>query len=382
MLDIKFKLTESHTSARDWMAPAPLRQLFWNVTYACNHRCGICFTDSGAARADELTTAEAFALVEQAHRAGVRDVIVSGGEPFLRKDLLPILARMAELGLTARIASNGSLITPDLLGRLRRDTRVRSFQISLDTLDPALYGRLHGTGPEAHAAALRALALVRDHGFHATASTRLTPDTLDGIPALLERASAENWATFTVHCPLHTSRAEGAWPQDADVLSLLEPALGHFFGMARHWLVETYIPWAPYHEAMVRWSKRGRIVHVGCRAGRDRLAIHPSGAISPCVCLDVPAAHVGNVRRDSLAEVFASSPVCALFRHPEAHGICGDCANEPACGGGCRAAAFALAGRLDGPDESCPVRRRKAAAAGKTLRPSRCRNAMDKEGRP
>lgn len=359
MLDIKFKLTESHVSARDWMAPSPLRQLFWNVTYGCNHRCGICFTDSGAAHADELTTGEALAVVDQAHRAGVRDIIVSGGEPFLRKDLLVLLSRMAEFGITARIASNGSLITPELLDRLRRETRVSSFQISLDTLDPVLYGRLHGTSPAAHAVALRALEMIRDHGFHTTASTRLAPPTVAGIPALLDRACAERWATFTVHCPLHTSRTEGAWPQDTDVLALLEPAFRHFFGLPACWLVETYIPWAPYHEVVARYSQQGRIVHVGCRAGRDRLTLHPAGGISPCVCLDAPAVHLGNVRRDSLARVFEDSPVCDLFRRPAEHGICGDCANVSRCGGGCRAAAYAVTGRLDGGDASCPVRHRR-----------------------
>jgi len=359
MLDIKFKLKESHISARDWMEPSPLRHLFWNVTSACNHRCGICFSAAREEPADELTPAEGLHLVEQAKEAGVRDIIISGGEPFLRPDLLVLLSRMAELSITARIATNGTLLTSDLLDRLRNETRVSSFQVSLDTLDPVLYGQLHGTTPEAHAQALKALERIRDHGFHTTASARLTPQTVDGIPALLDRASEEGWATFTVHCPVHTNRTEGAWSQEADVLSLLEPAFEHFFSLPEHWLVETYIPWAPYHETIVRYSKQGRMVHVGCRAGRDRLTIHSSGVISPCVCMDMPDAHIGNVRTDHLKDVFENAPLCELFRHPEANGICTDCANVSVCGGGCRAAAYVLTGRMDGVDGSCPVRQRK-----------------------
>ena len=364
MLDVKFKLAESHSSAREWMAPAPLRQLFWNATYACNHRCGICFTGSGAARAAELTTDEALAMLEQARRAGVLDVILSGGEPFMRPDLPALLAWMGQAGLTARIATNGTLLTPELLDDLRRNTRVKSFQVSLDSLRPEVYAQMHGTDSGDHRRALRALDMIRERGFHTTAAARLTPDTLPEIPALLDRAAAEGWATFTVHLPVPTNRTQGAFSPEADLLALLEPAFRHFFAMSKHWMVEIYIPWAPWHGTISRLAAAGAIVHVGCRAGRDRLAIHPSGDVSPCVCMEAPAACIGNVRRDELAHLFETAPACDLFRHPAAHGICADCGNVAVCGGGCRASAFAATGRLDGTDPACPLRRARAAGSG------------------
>jgi radical SAM protein with 4Fe4S-binding SPASM domain len=359
MLDIKFKLKESHISARSWMEPSPLRHLFWNVTAACNHRCGICFSASGAERLGELSTDEALALVDQAHEAGVRGFILSGGEPLLRQDMPQILKRMAALGLKVRVATNGTLLTEEMLHFMRDETTVQSFQVSVDTLNPELYAELHGTTPSSHAEALRALERIRDHGFHTTASARLTPQTLEEIPGLLDRAAEEQWATFTVHLPVHTRRTEGASSQETDLLALLEPAVDHFFNMPDHWLIETYIPWAPYHDLMVRASARGRVVHVGCRAGRDRLTVHPSGDLSACVCMDVPAARLGNVRDDRLQDVFEQSPGCDLFQHPAAHGICDDCEQVAVCGGGCRAAAYALTGRMDGLDGSCPVRQER-----------------------
>ena len=243
MLDIKLKLKPGHTTQRDWMAPSPLKKLFWNVTYACNYRCEICFADAGRRRADELTTDEARDMLTRARTAGVRDIIVSGGEPFMREDMAVLLEHMADLGISARIATNGSLVTDDLLDRLRRRTLVKSFQVSLDTTDPELYRRLHGSPPGALESALEALAGMKTRRFHTTVSVRLTPATLPGIPDLLDLACAEGWATVTVHCPVHTRRVEGALPQDADVLTLLEPVLEHFRSLPERWLVETYIPW-------------------------------------------------------------------------------------------------------------------------------------------
>ena len=135
----------------------------------------------------------------------------------------------------------------------------------------------------------------------------------------------------------------------------------HFLKLPQHWLIETYIPWAQYHPAIKRFQKHIRFVHRGCRSGRDRLTINPTGWISPCVCLDVPAAYVGTVRQDNLLDAFHRSPLCEMMRRPQEHGICSGCPNVETCGGGCRAAAFALTGQLDGQDESCPLWKTRAA---------------------
>jgi radical SAM protein with 4Fe4S-binding SPASM domain len=283
--------------------------------------------------------------------------VVSGGEPFMRHDLPELLASMARLGITARIASNGSLLTEDLLDRLRGETLTKSFQISLDTLDPDLYSEIHGAPAAMLEAALDALRGIRSRGFHTTVSTRLTPATLPGIPEILDRAVDEGWSTVTVHCPLHTGRTEGAWPQETDVLALLEPVFEHFLALPKRWIVETNVPWAGYHPVMQRLQERIRVVHAGCGAGRCRLAVGASGWISPCICIDVPVARMGNVRQDALAVVFRESPIADMMRHPQDYGICSDCPNVATCGGGCRAVAVALTGRLDALDESCPVRR-------------------------
>lgn len=361
MLDIKLKLKPGHTSERAWMDPSPLRTLFWNVTYACNYRCPICFTDGGSPHPDELTTREALDVVKKAHEAGVSDILISGGEPFQREDLPEILRCMAGHGITARIASNGSLLTREIVSRLRRESLTKSFQISLDTIDPVSYAEFHRAPVDGLARALGALRIIQEHGFHTTVSIRLTPLTLPEIPRILELAEREGWSTVTIHCPLHTRRISESFPQDEDVLSLLGPALEAFCLDRQHWLIETYIPWAEYHPVMRRLEKKVRLIHRGCRAGRDRLTINPTGWLSPCVCMDLPEAYVGNVRTDNLAEVFQNSRTCDIFRHPEKYGICDGCPNLVRCGGGCRAAAMAQCGRLDGQDESCTVWKRRSA---------------------
>jgi radical SAM protein with 4Fe4S-binding SPASM domain len=362
VLDIKLKLKPGHTSERNWMDPSPLKTLFWNVTYACNFRCPICFTDAGKPAHDEFTTEEALEVVQKVRRAGIRDVLISGGEPFMRPDLVTLLVSLAEADISVRIASNGSLLNDHVLAELRNRTLTKSFQVSLDTVQPDIYAKIHGTSPDMWETVLGNLRRIQAHGFHTTVSTRLMPETLPGIPGLLDLADREGWATVTVHIPVHSNRISGAYSQDEDVLNRLAPAVEHFLGLPQRWLIETYIPWAPYHPLMARAGKRISVIHRGCRAGRDRLTINPTGSVSPCVCMDLPAATIGNVRDSELRDLFADSPLCRMLKRPAEHGICVDCPVIAECGGGCRAAALALSGRLDGPDSSCPVWKKRASA--------------------
>ena len=273
----------------------------------------------------------------------------------MRKDILDILVHMAKFGISARIASNGSLLTPEILERLRGETLTQSFQISLDTVDAGLYTHFHSSPSGSFDAVMDNLGHIQKYGFHTTVSVRVTPETLPGIPRMIDLAYQEGWSTVTLHLPVHTRRIDNAYPQDEDLFSRLQPAFDHFSQLPLIWLIETYIPWAEYHPVIRRLEKKLRLVHRGCRAGRDRMTINPTGSLSPCVCMDVPEAAIGNVREDDLRDVFQNSSVCQLMRNPEDFGICTGCPNFPKCGGGCRAAAFALTGRLDGDDMSCPV---------------------------
>ena len=160
----------------------------------------------------------------------------------MRSDIVRILEKMAELGISARIASNGSLLTDDILKRLKDKTVTKSFQISLDTSDPEFYEKFHGSSSGSFDHVLSVLRRIQAHDFHTTISVRLTPDTISGIPQLLDLASSEGWATVTIHIPLHTRRISCAFPQDVDFFSLLEETFEAFIALPEHWLIETYIP--------------------------------------------------------------------------------------------------------------------------------------------
>jgi len=77
----------------------------------------------------------------------------------------------------------------------------------------------------------------------------------------------------------------------------------------------------------------------GCAAGVSGLTIMPDGTVTPCRRLPVP---VGNVRRDSLRDIWASSEILNDLRDRSKYvGKCGACSRWSRCRG-CRAIAFAF----------------------------------------
>lgn len=156
----------------------------------CNLACAHCSTASGPHEAGELPKALLLAAIRDAAALGYRHVSVSGGEPLLSPDLLPILRRARALELVTSVATNGLL-----LGQ-RRWERVAEFVdlllVSVDGTEEehdALRGR-----PGAYAQTVRNLAAARRTGTPFALVTTLTQQrgarSLESVVRLAAREGA------------------------------------------------------------------------------------------------------------------------------------------------------------------------------------------------
>lgn len=107
----------------------------WNVTRRCNLKCIHCYAHAkDSSFKNELTTDEGKALLDDLAQFGVPVILLSGGEPVMRKDL-PELARYAvEHGMRAVISTNGTLITPEK-ARLFKEIGLSYVGISIDGME-------------------------------------------------------------------------------------------------------------------------------------------------------------------------------------------------------------------------------------------------------
>lgn len=143
-------------------------------TMRCNYNCHGCYSH-GRDSANELSTVELDALFGEAEDLGVTSIVVTGGEPFMRDDLLDLMARHRRLLFVP--ITNGSLVTPEVAQRIARRGNVLLL-VSIEGFPEDTDSR---RGPGAHKAALRALARLREagacYGFAAT-NTALNTDHL------------------------------------------------------------------------------------------------------------------------------------------------------------------------------------------------------------
>jgi 12,18-didecarboxysiroheme deacetylase len=83
----------------------------WNVTRACNLNCVHCYARSTEkAREDELSTPQAMTVIDDLVDFGTPVILLSGGEPMMRPDLMDIAAYAVDKGLRVVISTNGTLI--------------------------------------------------------------------------------------------------------------------------------------------------------------------------------------------------------------------------------------------------------------------------------
>lgn len=118
-----------------------------SVTDRCNERCLYCMPEGykgWAQKADHLSGAEIVKIAEAACGIGFRKFRLTGGEPLLRHDIVEIAEGIWKLpGVqTLGVSTNGTLLGRQAKGLKRAG--VRSLNVSLDALSPAVYRRVTG----------------------------------------------------------------------------------------------------------------------------------------------------------------------------------------------------------------------------------------------
>src|SRR5215813_13743534 len=133
-----------------------------SITDRCNERCTYCMPQElqeWLPRSEILTYEETLRLIRIAAELGVQKVRITGGEPLTRRDVIGFVRQLPEIhGITSvGLSTNGTLLAREIapgqtMAKALRDAGVQSINVSLDTLDGAVY--LQITGRDFHAQVL------------------------------------------------------------------------------------------------------------------------------------------------------------------------------------------------------------------------------------
>lgn len=258
------------------------------------------------------------------------------------------------------MATNGTLVTPDLAHRMTA-AGIKRVSISLD-------GATAGTHDEFRAIkgsfvrALRGIADLKGVGMSLQINTTIAKHNVAEAPAILNLALS--LGVDALHVFLLVPVGCGMEIAAEQMLSAAEyeDFLGWFYDRAQDADIELKATCAPHYFRILRQrqpeggslpkgSSHGMAAHTrGCLAGSGVFFVSYKGDVYPCGYLPVSC---GNVRRQAVADIWASSEVFRDLRDPQRlKGKCGRCAFRWVCEG-CRARAYAASGDYLGEEPCC-----------------------------
>lgn len=339
------------TRAEDVERPHPL-YCIWELTLACDLGCKHCGSRAGKPRTAELTTEQALAVVAQLADVGVRDVVLIGGEAYLRDDWTTIARALADRGITVGMTTGARNLTRERI-HAAVAAGLSSISISFDGLERTHDAQRGVRG--AFAAAVAAAHEVAATPMQLSVNTqinRLSMPELPAIARLLVELGARAWQIqLTVAMGRAADRPE----------LLLQPyELLTLFPMLVEILDETLVPggitlapannigyFGPYEHRIRAGGDSGRY-WTGCPAGLWLIGIEADGTLKGCPSLPTAAYAGGRVPETHIRDLVAHAPQLRALRERTAAdlwGFCAGCYYADTCKGGCSWTAHSLLGR-------------------------------------
>jgi radical SAM protein with 4Fe4S-binding SPASM domain len=354
----------------------------WNLTQRCNLFCAHCYASAapGADASGELSTDECRRVMADIARVnpGVF-LILTGGEPLLRRDIFDLARMGRDHGFTVVLGTNGVLLRERQARQLRAHG-VQGASLSLDSTDPVKHDRFRHL-PGAWQGAVRATEALRGEGLDFSIHMSVTDWNLDEVPAMIDLArhlgarvlnffflvrtgrgerltditAAEYERVLTYLARVQGvggDRAEEAGSRPLSVFEAHDDPWSAPAGRAGGLLIRAKC--APHfrrilYELDPSSPLLANYAHGSCPAGKYYCRITPTGDVTPCPYMPVAA---GNLRQTAFAELWQESPVFADLREARLGGRCGACEYRAICGG-CRCRAYAASGDYLAEDPAC-----------------------------
>ena len=117
-----------------------LKSIHLEIASECNERCIHCYIpheEKNKVISQELL----YRVLEEGRKLNIINVVLSGGEPLLHKDIILFLRKCKELDLSVNVLTNLTLLTDEILNAMK-ETPLLSVQTSLYSMDPTIHDRI------------------------------------------------------------------------------------------------------------------------------------------------------------------------------------------------------------------------------------------------
>ncbi len=340
----------------------PLGSLYLYLSESCNLRCRHCWVSPAPPGDGAETLADYAVLTEAIVRAkelGLGAVKLTGGEPFLRGDIVALLRFLRREDLIIDIETNGTMIDADM-ARILGECGVRQVSISLDAARADRHDRLRGV-PGCHGRAVEALRRLGSEGIARQVIMSLYGENIPEIEPLAALCDDLGVTSLKINPVMPTGRGKTVFQRGENV------AIEELLRIDRR--IDTQLN-DRYKTAISLCMPIG-LKSLEAITGTplyechilNILGILADGTVSLCgIGQTETELNLGNIAVDDIREIWRRHPLLRKLREDmpsRLEGICGRCIFKFCCLGSCRACAYAATGDLRSPFFMCEEADRK-----------------------
>lgn len=341
----------------------------WNMTRRCNLRCVHCYSSSQNIRyGNELTPAEAKAMIRDLATFGSPVILFSGGEPLMHRDL-PELARYAvDQGMRAVISTNGTLITRQKAA-VFKEIGLSYVGVSLDGMKVT---HDHFRGVEgAFDTAMKGIRTCRDLGIKVGVRFTINRHNVADVPAIFDLLEKENIPRCCFYHLVYSGRGSKLIGEDLShdqtraLLDLIMDRTKDLFsrGLEKEILTVDNHADGPYLYLRLQKENPGRAAEVlellkmneGNSSGNGIACISWDGEVHADPFWR--GISFGNVRKRPFSEIWMDTGNALMAKlkdkKPYVTGRCAQCRWLDICAGNFRARSEAVTGDIWAPDPAC-----------------------------
>lgn len=311
------------------------------VTSNCNHCCQFCYN---VWQKGQFPEADMFFILDRLREADVKVLFLTGGEPFLRKDIFQLIEYSVQNKMKINAVTNGTLLTEKKARRLK-ELGV-SVQVSLHGTEQT-HNYLVGV-PGAYKKAMQGLAYLRECKVPLSINITLTRYNFSEIPHVGVIARSLNARLSMTRLVLTGTDINKSLQFTKETIFELIDFLAEHPDLKGSSILSPFPLCCLGEEGIPKMLKIYDMYDVvGCQGGITWCAVSPEGKVRICGAMEEEA---GDLKIDDLRTIWKSKSIwkCRTFAH--VHQVCLECEYLSVCNGGCRADAYALSGSMSAPD--------------------------------
>jgi len=320
----------------------------WHITNECNLRCKHCYHSDyidDSLNIDQLLLIGNH-LCDAAQKWGKKaSFSLTGGEPFSNsKNIFSLLDLLEKRNVDrVDILTNGTLIDEKITKKLKKYTKLRRIQLSLEGLKDT-NDKIRGNG--SYERTIKTIKQLKEQSFNVSIMMTIGRHNYNEVIPLAKELGLLNVDAFILDrfIPEGQSNDKKDWLLSSEEIRQVYSLAYNFFQASlkpRFLLYRTLFCLLNPDDS-----------HIGaiCSVGNNALTIMPNGDVFPCRRLPIK---IGNLLEETIYNIWYTSPLLWEMRNPEnLKGKCHNCEYIPICRG-CRAMAYAITGNYFESDPQC-----------------------------